>query len=208
MTLAWHFVGDTLRDGRPVPADGVTLKQEGPIVLCESGLHASVHMLDALGCAPGAMVCRVELTGTILDDGDKLVASARTILWRMDATDVLQAFARRCALDVIHLWDAPEVVRTYLETGDETLRAAAITAALITTYTRTAAAAYTTANAATPHAAATAHAADATYTTANAATPHAAATAHAADATAAHAAHTKYNTWLEEMVLSEMHDAK
>jgi hypothetical protein len=38
---------------------------------------------------------------------------------------MLREFARWCALQVIHLWDAPDVVRQYLETGDESLRAAA-----------------------------------------------------------------------------------
>ena len=38
-------------------------------------------------------------------------------------------FARWCALQVIHLWDAPDVVREHLETGDEKLRNAARNAA-------------------------------------------------------------------------------
>jgi hypothetical protein len=198
MTLAWHFVGDTLRDGRPIPADSVVLKHEGPIVLCESGLHASVRILDALGYAPGTTVCRVELTGTIFEDGDKLAASERTILWRLDATDVLRAFARRCALDVVHLWDAPEIVRTYLETGDETLRAAALTAAALTaTDTRTAAAARTATYAATK---ATYAATNATY--AGGAASRDAAGAAAATYAAYTAAYVGYNTWLEEMVLA------
>ena len=38
-------------------------------------------------------------------------------------------FARWCALGVIHLWPAPQVVRDYLSGGGESLRAAAGTAA-------------------------------------------------------------------------------
>jgi hypothetical protein len=53
------------------------------------------------------------------------VATERTILWRIDGERVLREFARKCALDVIHLWDAPEVVKKYLETGDWRLRSAA-----------------------------------------------------------------------------------
>ena len=127
--LAWHFVGDALRDGRPVPADGVTLKHKGKLELCASGLHASERLIDALGFAPGPILCRVQMGGTIKKDSDKLVASQRTILWRIDSTDVLQKFARQCALDVAHLWDMPPVVRQYLETGDESIRAAAGAAA-------------------------------------------------------------------------------
>ena len=42
---------------------------------------------------------------------------------------MLREFARWCALSVIDKWDAPEIVRRYLETGDESIRAAAIAAA-------------------------------------------------------------------------------
>ena len=48
---------------------------------------------------------------------------------RIDARGIFYSFARQCALDVIHLWDAPDVVRRYLETGDESIRAAARAAA-------------------------------------------------------------------------------
>ena len=127
--LAWHFVNATLRDGRPVPADGVTLKHVGPLAPCESGLHASERLIDALQYAPGETLCRVQMGGTIRRETDKLVARQRTILWRIDATDVLRAFARRCALDVAHLWDMPPIVRRYLETGNESIRDAAWDAA-------------------------------------------------------------------------------
>jgi hypothetical protein len=126
--LAWHFVGDKLRDGSPIPADGVTLHHTDPLVLCESGLHASVKAYDALKYAPGHMLCRVRCSGQVLKSDDKLVCSERTIVWRADATVMMRLFARQCALDVAHLWDMPDVVRQYLETGDETLRDAAWTA--------------------------------------------------------------------------------
>jgi len=128
--LAWHFVNATLRDGRPVPADGGALKHVGPLVPCETGLHASERLIDALQYAPGQVLCRVQMGGTIKREEDKLVARRRTILWRIDATDVLRVFARRCALDVAHLWDMPPIVQHYLETGDESIRAAAQAAAL------------------------------------------------------------------------------
>ena len=127
--LAWHFVRDALRDGRPVPADGVTLKHKGKLELCASGLHASERLIDALQYAPGPILCRVQMGGTIKKESDKLVARQRTILWRVDSTDILRKFARQCALDVAHLWDMPPVVRQYLETGDESIRAAAGNAA-------------------------------------------------------------------------------
>lgn len=119
--LAWHFVSATLRDGRPIPPDNVPLHQDGPIVLCKNGLHGSERLIDAMKYVPGYTLCRTEHGGKILSSYDKLASSVRTILWRIDATEVLRAFARRCALDVAHLWDMPEVVRRYLETGDGAL---------------------------------------------------------------------------------------
>jgi hypothetical protein len=122
---AWHFVSDTLRDGRPVPADGEVLVHKGPLILCASGLHASKNILDALQYAPGSIICRVEVGGEIIHCYDKLVCSERTILWRASGEQVLRKFARMCALDVIHLWDAPAIVVQYLKTGDQSIRAAA-----------------------------------------------------------------------------------
>ena len=127
--LAWHFVGDTLRDGRPVPADGVTLRHDGPLVMCESGLHASIDPFDALQYAPGATLCRVHCAVDIVKGDDKLICRERTILRRMDATELLSYFARMRALSVIHLWDAPQVVCDYMMTGDESIRDAAWAAA-------------------------------------------------------------------------------
>ncbi len=125
MTLAWHFTAENLCDGRPLPADGETLRHDGPLIMCESGLHASERLLDALQYAPGPIVWRVECAVDIKRDTDKLICRERTALWHLDATDLLREFTRKCALDVAHLWEMPSIVRQYLETGDETIRAAA-----------------------------------------------------------------------------------
>ena len=122
---AWHFAGPTLRDGRPLPADGETLYHTGPLSMCVSGLHASRQIMDALQYAPGSTICRVECGGEVVEDTDKLVCTERTILWRVDGEALVHDFARRCALDVTHLWNAPEVVTRYLKTGDESIRDAA-----------------------------------------------------------------------------------
>ena len=54
-------------------------------------------------------------------------------LWCLRAVEghkkQIRRFACDCALDVIHLWDAPPIVKKYLETGDEKIRAAARDAA-------------------------------------------------------------------------------
>ena len=127
--LAWHFVGETLRDGQPVPANGEWLEHEGELVMCAAGLHASTHVGDALEYAPGNILCRVRLGGKIIEGADKMVGSRRKIIWRVDAAPVLRAFGRWCALRVLHLWEAPDVVIRYLRTGNEDMRAAARDAA-------------------------------------------------------------------------------
>lgn len=122
---AWHFVGDTLRDGRPIPPDGEWLEHDGPVKMCESGLHASDRIIDALKYAPGNTICRVECRKIVDEDYDKFVCRERRIAWRIDGETVLRQFARQAALSVIHLWDAPQVVIDYLKTGDDSLREAA-----------------------------------------------------------------------------------
>lgn len=124
---AYHFTGEKLRDGSPLPAKGVWLKHKGAIELCESGLHASTHPFDALKYAPGNMLHLVEVRGDIqYHDPDKVVARERRIIKSIDAEKLLRDFARWNARQVIHLWkDAPKVVLDYLKTEDESLMVAA-----------------------------------------------------------------------------------
>jgi len=127
--LAWHFVADKLRDGRPIPRKGVWLKHETECVMCEAGLHASRRLLDALQYAPGKMLCRVECVDVAAEQDDKLVCHKRKIIARFDSEELLWRASRKFALDVIHLWPAPKVVIKFLKTGDKSLRAAAWAAA-------------------------------------------------------------------------------
>lgn len=126
---AWHFVGETLRDGRPIPADGELLCFDGEPILCKQGLHASLDPFDALQYAPGDTLCLVECGGIVLHQPDKLVCTKRTIIARMDAEIMLRYFARMQALSVVHLWNAPNVVLDYLMTGRPAIRADAARAA-------------------------------------------------------------------------------
>ena len=127
--IYYHFTGPKLRDGRPIPPIGEWLIHEGPAVMGQSGLHASVHPFDALAYAPGPMLHKVELKDIVQTRIDKVLARQRRIIATIDATQILWRFARAEALSVIHLWDAPQVVRQYLETGKEELRDAARAAA-------------------------------------------------------------------------------
>ena len=132
MIMAWKFLRADRRlgygDGRMVEV-GVPLEIDGPPVLCARGIHACRRAIDALKYAESAIVARVECGGEIVEGDDKLTCTQLIPVAIFDATDALRHFARLCALDVIEKWDAPEIVRRYLETGDESIREAAWDAA-------------------------------------------------------------------------------
>ena len=112
---------------------GHTHKVRGEIVPCVNGLHLSKRIIDALKYAPDPVIYRVKGSGQIVPHGnptDKYACSERTyIAGGIDISDVLKKFARLCALDVIDLWDAPDVVVEYLKTGKKEISDAANAAA-------------------------------------------------------------------------------
>jgi hypothetical protein len=127
--IAYHFCAETLRDGSPIPPVGEWEVYTGPVKMCESGLHYSLHPFDALQYAPGSWLRLIEVDDVIAEQSDKGVCRRRRTLQQIDAAPLLREFARWCALQVIHLWNAPPIVRKYLETGAENLRAVAWDAA-------------------------------------------------------------------------------
>jgi hypothetical protein len=76
---------------------GQTLTAEGPLELWGNGLHASQRALDALQYAEGTTICRVELSGEILEGQDRLCAQHCKVLAIADATTVLHEFVCWCA---------------------------------------------------------------------------------------------------------------
>ena len=131
-TIYYHFTGKKLRDEKPIPPIGEWLVFDGTPLPCECGYHASPDPFDALQYAPGSLCHQVKLGGVIVPHGrpvNKYAAQRRMIVASIDVTAIIGLFARRVALDVIHLWDAPPVVREFLETGDKSKRAAARDAA-------------------------------------------------------------------------------
>ena len=102
---------------------------KGEIIPCRNGLHLSKNIIDALQYANGNIIYKVKGRGIIIPHGnptDKYVCSHRKYLaGGIDIEDVLREFARMCALDVINLWPAPDVVVEYLKTGNVELRASA-----------------------------------------------------------------------------------
>ena len=189
--IAYHFTGDKLRDGRDVPAIGEWLEHKGPAVLCQSGLHASRTPFQAFSFAPGFQLHKVEIAGIVAEIDDKLVSTKRKIIASLDAKEIILSFARKQALSVIHLYDCPQVLREWLETGDPAKQKdASATSAAASAAARAASAAYAataTANAATS-AASAAYTAYAAYAYASAAAS-AAAYAYASAANAASAAY-------------------
>lgn len=124
-------------DGR-IAKVGETHTVEGPLKPCESGLHMSKRPIDALiyartpilyGVSPGE-----DIIADTIEDTYKGCSNSRTYHWRLDCTDILAEFARWCALEVEHLWDMPDVVQRFLETGNEELRSDASDAAARAAY--------------------------------------------------------------------------
>ena len=109
--LAWHFLNEDKRlgygDGRLVEV-GATLECEGDPELCSNGMHGSARLIDALRYARGPIVCRVEIDGDVIEVEDKLCGRRRTVLWMMDATQILHEFACRCAEDAMTLVEQPD----------------------------------------------------------------------------------------------------
>lgn len=97
--LAWHWSdGEALHDGQPFAIGKIYRLPEGQKpAMCDIGYHGSKRITDALRYASGSVLSRVELRGTILRDTDKLCASERTHLWKLDCERMLWEFACACA---------------------------------------------------------------------------------------------------------------
>ena len=82
-----------------------------------SGLEASTRALDALDYArgPSCTLCLVD--DAVKCDGTRMVVRSCKTEGGFDATELLWFAAREFALCVIDKWDAPDIVRLFLETG-------------------------------------------------------------------------------------------
>ena len=126
--LGWHFAEENeclwYGDGKKIIV-GKSHSVDCEPVFCESGLHASKTVLEALQYASGPILYRVRLSGKIVHGDDQSCATKRSYIAKINADSLLREFGRKCALRVIDLWNCPRVVKDYLETSDETLRAVA-----------------------------------------------------------------------------------
>jgi len=143
--LAWHFLKEDRKLRFPPYTEitpGSIVTAEGELKMCRNGCHASIKPLDALQYAPGPIVCRVELSGEIIEDTDKLCARHRKVIWMADATRTLHEFACWCAEQALlreraagrepdpRCWEAIEAKRRWLrgEITDSDLAAARVAA--------------------------------------------------------------------------------
>jgi len=101
--LAWHFC-EVNSEGEPILRNGSLAERPirteihvGEISMCESGLHASENILDALSYAPGCYLRRVDCYGEMVLGGDKLVCRHRKVLAEANMEQLLHEFACRCA---------------------------------------------------------------------------------------------------------------
>ena len=126
----WFAASDRLPhgDGRLIKIGG-THRLRGEIIICVRGFHCSRHPFDALQYATGPYIYQVRVWGDVQEQEDKLCGRNRTYVAVRDATAMLFAFARKQALTCVDAWDAPEVVRRFLETGDPAIRGEAERAA-------------------------------------------------------------------------------
>ena len=222
--LGWHFTnGMVLRDGQPLKV-GKTYKYVGKLEMCAHGYHASEDILDALSYAPGFQVSRVECSGDMEKQNDKLVCRNRKVLWTLDAKKIIMRWSVRVATDAIKtakkvctdkawnawadLWISGKDRTAYAANAAANVAAnAANVAANVTSYAaaNAANAAANAANVAAYVAAKAAAYADtyAAYVAANAAA-NAAYVAANADTYAAYvAAKKKYSGWLVAMIEAE-----
>ena len=110
--FGWHFLSDDCRlgygDGREVIV-GETLTVDCEPVMCQSGLHWSENILDALYYAPGNVCSFVEGGGTIITGDDKCVGTSRRTLWMGNIERELHLFAcDDVAEDALSLIENPD----------------------------------------------------------------------------------------------------
>jgi hypothetical protein len=209
---AWHFLpenGHTRYNDLPV-TPGEPMRHEGPITLCESGLHASIKLDDALSYAPGPILCRVLCEGQVVEGHDKIVCTQRTVLWMFDASRVLRLWGCWCIrntklADGRTVWDllTDQRSRNAVEMAERFARGEATSDELAAAWGAASAASAAWGAASAANAAwGAASAARAAWAAASAARA-AASAARAAASAAWDAARAAATTKLEEMVIKE-----
>ena len=99
--LGWHFLSNDYRlrydDHRLVKKKiWIQAKECNNPVLCYKGMHASKRLFDALGFAPGSVLCRVKVRGKIKYASDKFVGMERFVVEMKNMDDIFEKFALWC----------------------------------------------------------------------------------------------------------------
>lgn len=111
ITQGWHFLASTRKLGWDQSATSVvaggTYSASGPINVRSKGLHIAARAIDPLIFEIGPVACWDTISGTTASLasngylGELAAATSRTVVAIADATNVLHAWAVRCARDVI-----------------------------------------------------------------------------------------------------------
>ena len=128
----WHF-NQISRDGKCRLSHGdkreivvgEKLTVNGPPRLCQWGLHASLRLKDAADYSYVMNSCLhlVKLSGQIINDIDKDVATERTVIAQLTPIELvipLKKFAKKMAMKVSHLWKPSENVIGWMTEPQET----------------------------------------------------------------------------------------
>jgi len=91
----WHFLPANCRTrySDELVQVGTTLRYDGRLRLCRTGLHASERAIDALGYAPGPVACAGTLGRRIVRGDDKVCSESRTVVAMEDVSLILYEFA-------------------------------------------------------------------------------------------------------------------
>lgn len=114
---AWR-VERSIPDGPPWSVDDLAAI-EADILAIPGRTNAQRDQLldDARSGKKWSWRPRVPASGPPLVWRMQIEGAKHSAMWSYDASAVLERFARFCALDVIHLWNTPDVVVDYLKTG-------------------------------------------------------------------------------------------
>lgn len=127
--IGYHFAGNTLRDGSPLPKAGDPLPELNGTRICQPGMyHCSTRAIDALTYAPGPCVAIVRVYQNVATQDDKAAGQRRdTLTDYVDASEALSDSARLFARQVAHAYPGEmdrNVIR-WLWDGDMQARSAA-----------------------------------------------------------------------------------
>ena len=122
----YHFLKDNMTGcygNEPAWKIGEERKVKGKLEMCQRGYHASPSFYDALSHAKGNVACIVQLSGEIIKDTDKYVASKRKLVSAINIEKVLRAWGCDCAERALkkakvrdeRSWNTIKVARLYNE---------------------------------------------------------------------------------------------